>query len=236
MEELHATAKRTVTKTYALEYLLTLPDDYGRPPGVRYPLVLFLHGAGERGHDLEAIKKHGIKELTEFQARYDFILAAPQCPPDTWWVDQMEALDQLLDDVCSSYRVDQTRIYLTGLSMGGYGTWHYAVRHPERFAAVVPICGGGTWWNGYPEMVRTIKNVPVWAFHGADDDIVPLSASQELVDALEEVNGNVRFTVYPGVTHDSWTQTYQNPDLYVWLFRHARSKKAEPRMDTDKHG
>lgn len=223
MDELRLTATCSVTQRYAMEYLLYLPDSYGRPPGVRYPLVLFLHGAGERGADLELVKKHGLPGLTEFQLQYDFILVAPQCPADTWWVDRMDVLDQLLEDVCANYRVDLSRIYLTGLSMGGYGAWHYAVRHPRRFAAVVPICGGGTWWNGYPERVKTLKDVPLWAFHGAEDDVVPLSASQELVDALEEVEGNVKLTVYPGVAHDSWTATYRDPELYIWLFRHGLS-------------
>ncbi len=229
MEELHAAATRSVTTNYSLEYLLYLPDQFDQSADDPYSLVLFLHGAGERGQDLELVKKQGLQELLQFQATYNFILVAPQCPPNTWWVDQMEVLDQILDDVQQTYPIDLDRIYLTGLSMGGYGSWHYAVRHPQRFAAVAPICGGGTWWHGYPEAVKAIKDVPVWAFHGADDDIVPLSASEVLVDALKEEDGRVRFTIYPGVDHDSWTQTYSDPDLYRWMFSQTRNSAAAAR-------
>lgn len=225
MEELRGTIKATIPQSYSLDYLLYLPESYGRPPGVRYPLVLFLHGKGERGSNVDDIKRNGIDALTRFQQQYDFILLAPQCPMGTWWVEQLPALDALLDDVCAGYRVDLSRIYLTGLSMGGYGSWHYAAHSPERFAAVVPICGGGSHWNDFPERATVLKDVPIWAFHGGADDLVPPSESQQMVDAIDAVNGNVRLTVYPGVGHDSWTQTYENPDLYIWLFRHARSKK-----------
>jgi predicted peptidase len=225
MEELQATATRTVTKTDSLHYLLYLPEDYGRPPGVRYPLILLLHGAGERGDDLQQVKTHGVNEIVSFQQQHKFILAVPQCPKDEWWGDHVDALDQLLQDVISSYRIDTTRLYLTGLSMGGYGSWYYATIHPQRFAAVTPICGGGLPFYGYPERVQVLKDVPIWAFHGGADDVVPLAASQALVDALAEVNGNARLTIYPGVEHDSWTQTYANPDLYDWMFSHALSHK-----------
>ncbi len=224
LEELRGTVKKIVPKSYALDYLLYLPDNYGRPQGVRYPLVLFLHGKGERGNELDAVKKHAISSLNSFQEQYDFILLAPQCPLETWWVEQLDGLDALLDEICGSYRVDLSRIYLTGISMGGFGSWHYAVHRPGRFAAVAPICGGGSHWHGFPEKVASIKRVPIWAFHGADDDVVPLSASQEMVDTLDAAGGNVRMTVYPGVKHDSWTQTYANPELYIWMFRHALSK------------
>ena len=223
MEELRGTVRTTVSHSYALDYLLYLPEEYGRPPGVRYPLVLFLHGKGQRGSNVDEVKAHAVESLNHFQERYDYVLLAPQCPMDTWWVEQLDALDALLDDICGSYRVDLSRIYLTGLSMGGFGSWHYAVRHPDRFAAVVPICGGGSHWHGFPEKVAAIKDVPVWTFHGADDPVVPVESTQQMVDALEAAGGNVRFTIYPGVQHDSWTRTYADPDLYLWMFRHALS-------------
>ena len=128
----------------------------------------------------------------------------------------------LLDEVVNRYRVDKRRIYLTGLSMGGFGTYYIALDHPERFAAIVPICGGLTWWAGFHERVAALKDMPVWVFHGAKDETVPVEASQEAVDALRAVGNDARFTVYPEAGHDSWTETYNNPDLYTWLLCHSR--------------
>jgi predicted peptidase len=126
-------------------------------------------------------------------------------------------LKALLDEVIANYAVDPDRTYLTGLSMGGYGTWSLAMTYPARFAAIAPICGGGI-----ADWVSVLKDVAVWAFHGADDPLVPLDQGQRMVDALRACGGNVTFTVYPGVEHDSWTQTYENPELYDWLLQHTR--------------
>ena len=123
----------------------------------------------------------------------------------------------LLDDVAARYVVDERRVYLTGLSMGGYGSWHLAAKHPGRFAAVVPICGGGAWHAGFPSKVQVLRETPVWVFHGAKDGTVPLSESEVLVVKLRECGGDVRFTVYLEAGHDSWTDTYSNPELYEWL-------------------
>lgn len=133
----------------------------------------------------------------------------------------METLDLLLEDVCARYAVDLDRIYVTGLSMGGFGTWSLALEFPNRFAAIVPIAGGGTSW-----MARRVRHLSVWAFHGAKDATVPLSAGQQMVDALKNAGGTPTFTVYPDAGHDSWTRTYDNPDLYAWLLRQVRPSGA----------
>jgi predicted peptidase len=210
------TFEAEVVKSVRLDYLLSLPQGYERGSDEAWPLVLFLHGMGERGTNVEEVKKNGIPRVAE-KGNLPFIAVSPQCPPDTLWTDHADALMALLDAIMANYDVDPERVYLTGLSMGGYGCWFLGTLYPERFAAVVPVCGGGIEPHGFPERVCALKDVPVWAFHGAEDRIVPLRASQVLVDTLRECGGDVRFTVYPGVGHDSWTRTYEDPELYEWL-------------------
>lgn len=208
----------TITKNIDLKYLLHLPDDYSQFNN-NFPLILFLHGAGERGNDLNLVKIHGIPKIVERQKDFPFIAVSPQCPENKWWADPwlIEALNALLEEIVAAYRVDESRIYLTGLSMGGFGTWHLAMMYPEKFAAIAPICGGGMPW-----MAFRIKDVPVWTFHGAKDEVVPLHRSEEMVEALEKIGGNVKFTIYPEAGHDSWTETYNNPELYKWFLRHQK--------------
>lgn len=198
-----------------LQYLLYLPSAYDES-GKDWPLIVFLHGAGERGEDLQRVKAHGPPRVIENGASLPFIVAAPQCPHAHYW--DASWLSPLLDQVCDAYRVDQSRLYLTGISMGGYGTWQWACAEPSRFAAIAPICGGGD-----PKEVCRIKHLPVWAFHGARDDIVPLEESAIMVDALKACGGDVSFTIYPSVHHDSWTQTYNNPQLFKWFLEHQRA-------------
>lgn len=210
--------QKEVTKTVALRYLLALPKGYGENKDQKWPLMLFLHGAGERGNDLNKVKVHGPAKLVEQGREFPFIVVSPQCPADSWWTDQLDALMALLDEVQSKYAVDPNRVYLTGLSMGGFGSWALGCRYPNRFAAIVPICGGGEWF-----LAERMKNVPVWAFHGAKDGVVPLRESQEMVDALKRAGGNVQLTVYPEANHDSWTETYNNPKLYEWLLSQRKA-------------
>ena len=201
-----------------LNYLIQLPEAYAESDGA-WPLLLFLHGMGERGNDLEQVKLHGPPKMVAEGKRFSFVLVSPQCPENGWWATdlQLRRLDALLDEVVSRYRVDEDRTYVTGMSMGGFGTWALAIRHPHRFAAIAPVCGGGN-----PGVAARIKHLPVWAFHGAKDERVPLQKSQEMVDALRAVGGDVTFTVYPDAAHDSWTQTYSNPELYAWFLQHRR--------------
>lgn len=195
-------------------YLLYLPRYYHRSKK-KWPLLLFLHGAGERGNDLDMVKRHGPPKLAEAGQSFPFILVAPQCPEGKKW--SVQALNRLLNELAGIYRIDEKRIYLTGLSLGGYGTWKLAMRYPRRFAAIVPICG----W-GEPERVGVLQDVPIWVFHGAKDTVVPLQKSQELVNALLAAGNPVRFTIYEDAGHDAWTQAYEKPDLYNWILKHHR--------------
>jgi predicted peptidase len=197
-----------------LNYLLFLPEGYDPKGDTAWPLMLFLHGAGESGSDLKLVKVHGPPKIVETKKDFPFILVSPQSPQFGW---DVEALNVLLDEVMAQHKVDPDRVYLTGLSMGGFGTWALAAAHPERFAAIVPVCGGGE-----PIFARRLKNVPAWVFHGAKDGAVPLERSEVMVKALKAAGGNVQFTVYPDVGHDSWTQTYNNPELYEWLLKQKR--------------
>jgi predicted peptidase len=190
---------------------------------------LFLHGLGESGDDLDLVLDKGLPPYVSAHPHFPFVVIAPQCPRNTWWPELQEELEQLIEACTDRYPIDKKRLYLTGMSMGGYGAWYYGATWPHRFAAVVPICGGGTWFHGFPERVRALKDVPVWAFHGARDDVVPLSASAELVNELREHDGNVKFTVYPEAGHDSWTDTYNNPRLYEWLLAHTLKERPSTR-------
>lgn len=203
---------RTIKVT--MKYLLYLPKDYDQKPS--WPLMLFLHGAGERGDNLQLVKKHGPPKLIEAGHEFPFIVVSPQCPKDHSW--EPFKLTALLDEIGEKYKVDQDHVYVTGLSMGGFGTWALAVRTPNRFAAIVPICGGGD-----PFRAKRIAHIPAWVFHGAKDTTVPLEMSQTMVDALKKNKGNVMFTVYPDAKHDAWTKTYANPQLYEWLLQQKRT-------------
>ena len=211
----------TVAQSVHLDYLLYLPKAYDG--ATKWPLILFLHGMGERGDDLELVKKHGLPKMLDDREDFGFIVVSPQCPADTIWSAETAALNALLDEISAAYAVDESRIYLTGLSMGGYGTWHLAVEYPERFAAIAPICGGAMFFAGMPAKIEAIKKVPVWAFHGARDRVVNVAESADLVYALQQCGGDVRLTIYPDAQHDSWTRTYENAELYQWFLSYVRA-------------
>ncbi|QDU92876.1 carboxylesterase family protein [Lignipirellula cremea] len=199
-----------------MKYLLYLPKDYDQQES--WPVLLFLHGSGERGSDLEKVKMHGPPKRIAAGEDFPFIVVSPQCPPGKWW-EPLE-LVALLDDLAGEYKVDKDRLYLTGLSMGGFGAWRLAFAFPDKFAAVAPICGGGEiYW------ARDIAHLPIWVFHGAKDRGVPLERSQSMVDALKESGGDPKFTIYPEAGHDSWTETYDNPQFYAWLLDQKKSSK-----------
>ncbi|MEX2579105.1 MAG: prolyl oligopeptidase family serine peptidase [Verrucomicrobiales bacterium] len=207
--------EKKIEETVGLKFLLALPEGYEADDEKEWPLVVFLHGAGERGDDLSLVTVHGPPKKVEAGEAFPFILVSPQCPADSWWTD--EPVPELIDHLEKNYRVDASRIYLTGLSMGGYGTWHFATRAPERFAAIAPVCGGGA-----PYTMQWIRNLPVWAFHGAKDKAVPVEESERLIEKLKSLgNDEAKLTVYPEAGHDSWTETYDNPALYEWLLSHS---------------
>lgn len=209
---------------YELDYLLHLPADYDSKNSKRWPLILFLHGAGERGTNLAKVAVHGPPKMVKTNANFPFIVISPQCPSGQTWSD--DALLALLDQVVKKHKVDPSRVYLTGLSMGGYGTWSLGLNHPNRFAAIAPICGGG---DTLPVLLpktgnqSALKKLPVWAFHGGKDDVVPLVESERMVNALKRAgNQTVKLTVYPEAGHDSWTEPYKNQQLYDWFLQHTR--------------
>jgi predicted peptidase len=203
-----------------LAYLVHVPP--GPPPDEApgWPVLLYLHGAGERGSDPEALKRQGLPRLVERHADFPFVTVAPQCAAGSAWYRYPRTLLALLDDVLARLPVDPARVYLTGNSMGGYGTWGLAGRHPERFAAIAPVCGGGLRTDGFPARAHALRRMPVWAFHGALDEVVPPGESQRLVDALRAEGAEVRFTLYPDLGHDSWSRAYGDPALYAWLLAH----------------
>jgi predicted peptidase len=205
----------TVTKEVSAQYLVVNPTDFD--PQQKYPLIIFLHGSGERGDDLEKVKIHGPFKTVE-ELKLPFIIVAPQSPADERW--DIDMLSALVDRLLETLPVDRDRVYLTGLSLGGFGTWDLAIRRPEVFAAIAPICGVGK-----PSQAAKLKNVPIWAFHGAKDDAVQLKGSTEMIDALYAVGNDARLTVYPEANHDSWTATYENPRLYEWFLSHRSTGK-----------
>lgn len=199
-------------------YLLYLPKEYDTNSSKRWPFIFFLHGAGERGNNLDRVLSQGLPKLLQRDPDdFPFIVVSPQCTGHGRW--SSDILNSALDEIINTYRIDRNRMYLTGLSMGGFGTWALAIAYPSRFAAIAPICGGGD-----PSKVCAIKDMPVWTFHGAKDDIVPLESTEVMVDALQHCGGKVLFTVYPNAGHDSWTQTYNNPQLYDWFLENVRGE------------
>ncbi|GAB4204719.1 MAG: prolyl oligopeptidase family serine peptidase [Roseiflexaceae bacterium] len=200
-----------------IAYLRYLPKLYA--DGDAWPLVLFLHGSDERGSNLDDLKREGLTKLAHEGREFPFILIAPQCPPRRRW--DAELLGALLDRVESECRVDRNRVYVTGMSMGGSGTWRLAARYPERFAAIVPICGR----SGQTD-ARLLKHLPAWVFHGANDRVVPVRESIRMVSALRSHGSEVRFTLYPHADHDCWTETYADPQLYDWLLSIRRGRHA----------
>ena len=216
--------KTSIKKDINLNYLLYLPEDYNKDDGKKYPLMIFLHGAGERGSNLDLVEVHGPPKLIKQGKKFPFIVASPQCPEGQIWDD--DAVIALLDYLIAKYRVDTKRVYLTGLSMGGYGTWSLASKYPERFAAVAPICGGGMpiyVMLSSKTKAEAIKTLGVWAFHGAKDPVVPLSESERMVNAFKRAGcTDIQLTVYPEALHDSWTETYNNEALYEWFLKHSR--------------
>lgn len=211
-------------RTVSLNYLLQVPKDYDAAGGKKYPLIFFLHGAGERGTNVWMVAKHGPAKRAADDPAFPFIVVSPQCPSGQIW--SREALVLLLDEVMKTLPVDSSRVYLTGLSMGGYGTWDLGLSYPERFAAIAPICGGGemiTVLLSGREKVQSLKTLGVWAFHGGKDPVVMPTESERMVEALKKLGvPDLKYTVYPEAGHDSWTETYKNPEFYDWLLQHRR--------------
>jgi len=208
--------QKEVKITLSANYLLYLPKDYTESEK-EFPLVLFLHGAGERGNDLEKVKIHGLPKLVNEGKDFPFIVVSPQCPDLMLW--NTDVLSSLLDEIEANYKVDKNRIYVTGLSMGGHGTWSLALAEPNRFAAIAPVCG----WADTTK-ANTISHLPIWVFHGAKDVVVPVKSSEDMVSALKNFGSDVKLTIYPEANHDSWTETYNNEELYKWFLEQSLDK------------
>lgn len=200
-------------------YQLFLPSGYSATRDRQWPLILFLHGSGERGSDIEKVKVHGPPKVADRQPDFPFITVSPLLPADEDW--DIAKLDAVLDHIVRTYRVDRSRLYLTGLSRGGHASWRWEAAAPGRFAAIAPVSG-----RGDPSQACKLKATPVWAFHGDRDDIVTPFGSFAMVEAIRSCGGKPRLTIYPDTGHDAWTRTYDDPQLYEWLLQHTRSPAA----------
>jgi predicted peptidase len=196
-------------------YLLYKPENYSASDK-GYPLVIYLHGASCRGHDINKIKVYGLPYLIDHGYTYDFIIASPQCPPDKSWISD-NWFEPFYKEIISKYRIDTNRIYLTGISLGGYGTWQLAMKYPDKFAAVVPMCGG---YYNYKEICK-IKDIPVWAFHGAKDNIVDISETERLVEELRKCSGDIKYTRLKDKGHDL-TYLFKDQEIYKWMLKHKK--------------
>ena len=206
-------------------YQLFLPRGYGADPGQRWPLVIFLHGSGERGADIEAVKRNGPPRIVAAHPGSPFILVSPQLEdvPNNRW--DTAKLDALLTELRKTYRIDASRIYLTGLSLGGYGTWDWALKRPDLFAAIVPVAANSENPAANP---CVLKDMPIWAFHGDQDDVVDPLKGFAIVRAVDACKGSVRprMTIYPQMTHGSWEPAYDDPALWRWLLEQRRTTPA----------
>jgi predicted peptidase len=198
-----------------MPYLLYLPEEYAQSTQP-FPLILYLHGGSARGNDLNKVKKTGLPALLAEDRHFPFVVLAPQCPSGEIWTDA-ESLVSLLDQIATTYRIDTTRMYLTGHSMGGRGTWYLAYRYPAKFAAIAPMSALSTIESWADALVHT----PVWAIHGAKDEAAPISNSEVLVNRVKALGGNVRFTVLPEADHFILDR-YEDKALYEWLLSHRK--------------
>jgi predicted peptidase len=197
------------------EYLLYLPRDY--PNGEKkWPLMIYLHGSSRRGSDIEKLKKYGPPAMIKRGKDFPFIIASPQCPVGESWNND-KWFGRLFKELTHKYRIDTDRVYLIGMSLGGSGVWYTARKFPDYFAAIIPICGGGD-----PRLICRIKHIPVWAFHGAQDKVVPPEKSKAMVDALKKCGGEVQLTLLKNRGHDIH-EVFHDYKIYKWLLKHKRN-------------
>lgn len=198
-------------------YLQSLPKGYEVDQAKRWPLIVFLHGSGERGSDLQMLKKHGPPKLLAAGQALPAIVVSPQCAPNNIW--NPHGVHALTQHILQTHRVDVDRVYLTGLSMGGFGTWETAMEYPDTYAALIPICGGA---GVRFVMAERIKHIPEWIFHSEKDPVVDPAFSKRMKDTLTKLGAPVKLTLSPEARHDSWTATYDNPKVWNWLFKQKR--------------
>ncbi len=208
-----------------LNYVFRAPNNY--EAGKKYPVILLLHGAGTRGEDIKKVSENAYFTDTDPIEDFPFITIAPQCSRNTWF-DHFETLTRFVKYIYSAEYTDKSRLYLMGPSMGGYGSWQLAMSMPEYFAAVVPICGGGMYWNA-----ALLKNLPIWAFHGEVDDCVLPRESEIMVQETNRYGGNAKLTIYPDTGHNAWDATYTNPEVFEWLLSHTSTHEVPDAQDWD---
>lgn len=197
-------------------YSLYVPENYD--PDTLWPTIVFLHGMGERGDDAKVQTEVGIgPAIRRDPERFPCLVIMPQCPKTKVWTSAANHIDTALKMTAGEYSVDPARVYLSGLSMGGFGTWSYGARTTETFAALMPICGGGSLKDA-----QSLAKIPIWTFHGADDPVVPPERSRVMVEAIRKEGGNVQFTLFPDTGHNSWDKAYGNPEAIAWLLRQSR--------------
>ena len=201
---------------YEPGYISWLPAGYEKDETKRWPLIVFLHGSGERGRNAEALRDTAFAKrlLNDPQPA---IVVAPQCPPDEWWLTS--ALERFTDQMLKKYRVDPDRIYVTGMSMGGIAIWSWASANPGRFAALAPVCGAGD-----PDGAGRLSATQIWAFHGVKDPSVPVTESECMAAAVRAAGGQAKLTLYPDAGHDCWNQAYAEPDLFRWMLGQRRGR------------
>lgn len=207
-------------KNFSIQFLSYVPKR--KDKNKKLPLLLFLHGAGERGDDLSRVKIWGPPKMIENGHDFDAVVISPQCPKNVWW--NTKQLKALLDHQIKEHSIDLDRVYVTGLSMGGFATWKLLSSYPKFFAAAVPVCGGGS-----PKKSKDFVDVPVWAFHGDADKVVPISGSRRMIESLKAAGGDPKFTVYKGVGHNSWSKAYGDKSTFRWLFKQVRKKQTKKR-------
>lgn len=194
-------------------FIACIPDNISAHPA----LLIQLHGAGERGNGgerLDAVLVHGFSKIVNDSNLSDCILVMPQCPSDSFWVAKIESIRKFIDEMVQKFSIDTGRIYLCGLSMGGFGTWYTAMAYPELFAAIAPCCGGGMAWNA-----GTLQ-MPIWTFHGLDDDVVSPHQTIEMIEALKDNHPDFHYDLYEGVSHNSWDKAFNEQTLAWMLSKH----------------
>lgn len=211
-----------------INYVISFPNDFDSSK--KYPLIFFLHGAGSRGDNLFDVIENPFYKIIEKYDEFKFITVAPQCNKDTWF-DMFTELIEFCKYIAASDFADSNHVYGMGASMGGYGIWQLAMSCPECFAAIVPICGGGMYWNA-----SRLKSIPIWAFHGENDPIVDKTESIKMVEAVNACGGSARLTIYENCGHDAWSKTYGSKDVYAWLSENRKTEytDADRKFDDSK--
>ncbi len=211
---------KAVYKNSEFEYSfwVYIPDDLKE--NEKLPLMLFLHGAGERGENLDSVLTHGLPKYFKQSPPVRAIMVAPQCPTGITWINQIEKLKIFFDKIIATYPIDTDKVTLTGISMGGFGTWEFAMTYPEMFAAIAPICGGGQAWR-----CDSLLHMPIRTFHGSKDSVVSPNYSYAIVDRLIAMGGTPEFTIFYNVDHNSWEPAYEKTDLICWLVKQTKKEQ-----------